>query len=205
MCFLEFPCILYTLAKVGNLISASSSSSYSKTSLCICTFSFHVLLKLSWKDFEYNLTSVEDECNCLVVWTFFGITLLFNCSENWPFPVLWPLLSFTNLLRCWVQHFNSIIFRTFYSLAEISSPPLALFIIMLPKAHSISHSRMFGSRWVNTPSWLLRMFVRYICMYVYVFILILDVFCLTGSWWKYLSFLANGISQCKSFQNFVFF
>ena len=32
--------------------------------------------------------------------------------------------------------------------------PLALFIVVLPKAHLTSHSRMSGSRWVITPSWL---------------------------------------------------
>ena len=31
-------------------------------------------------------------------------------NENWTFPVLWPLLSFLNLLTYWEQHFNSIIF-----------------------------------------------------------------------------------------------
>ena len=36
----------------------------------------------------------------------------------------------------------------------IPSPPLALFVVMLPKAHLTSHSRMSGSRWVITPSWL---------------------------------------------------
>ena len=30
---------------------------------------------------------------------------------------------------------------------------LALFTVMLPKAHLTSHSRMSGSRWVITPSW----------------------------------------------------
>ena len=36
----------------------------------------------------------------------------------------------------------------------IPSPPLALFIVMLSKAHLTSHSRMSGSRSVITPSWL---------------------------------------------------
>ena len=36
----------------------------------------------------------------------------------------------------------------------IPSPPLALFVVMLPKAHLTSHSRMSGSRWVITLSWL---------------------------------------------------
>ena len=35
----------------------------------------------------------------------------------------------------------------------IPSSPLALLIVMLPKAHLTSHSRMSGSRWVTTPSW----------------------------------------------------
>ena len=49
-----------------------------------------------------------DECNCVVVWVFFGIAFLWNWNENWPFPVLWPLLSFPNLLAYWVKHFHSI-------------------------------------------------------------------------------------------------
>ena len=36
----------------------------------------------------------------------------------------------------------------------IPSPLLALFIVMLPKVHLPSHSRMSGSMWVITPSWL---------------------------------------------------
>ena len=43
------------------------------------------------------------------LWTFFGIALLWDWNENWPFPVLWPVLSFLNLLTHRVQHFNSII------------------------------------------------------------------------------------------------
>ena len=34
----------------------------------------------------------------------------------------------------------------------IPSPPLALFEVMLPKAHLTSHSRMSVSRWVITSS-----------------------------------------------------
>ena len=40
------------------------------------------------------------------------------------------------------------------SSAGTSSPPLALFLVMLPKALLTSHSRMFDSRWVITPLWL---------------------------------------------------
>ena len=45
-------------------------------------------------------------------------------------------------------------FRIWNSSTGIPSPPLALFIVMLPKAHLTLHSRMSGSRWVITPSWL---------------------------------------------------
>ena len=36
----------------------------------------------------------------------------------------------------------------------IPSPPLALFIVMLPKTHLTSHSRLSCSRWVITSLWL---------------------------------------------------
>ena len=90
--------------------------------------------------------------NCAVVWTLFGIAFLWDWNENWPFLVLWPLLSFPNFLAYWVQHIHSIIFWN--SSSGILSPPPALFIVMLPKAPLTSHSRMSGSRWVITPSWL---------------------------------------------------
>ena len=73
---------------------------------------------------------------------------------NWTFLVPWPLLIFPNLLAYWVQHFHSISFRIWNSSTGIPSPPLALFIVMLPKAHLTLHSRMSGSRQVITPSWL---------------------------------------------------
>ena len=44
--------------------------------------------------------------------------------------------------------------RIWSSSTGIPSPPLTLFIVMLPKAHLTSHSRISGSRWVITPSWL---------------------------------------------------
>ena len=105
--FLEFSCFLCDPADVGNLIS--SSSAFSKSSLNIRKFMVHVLLNPGLENVHY-LASVWDECNCVVVWTFFGIALLWDWNGNWPFPVLWSLLSFPNLLAYWVQHFHSIIF-----------------------------------------------------------------------------------------------
>ena len=106
--FLEFPCFYYDPADVGNLISGFSA--FSKSSLNIWKFLLHVLLKPNLDNFEHYFASMWNECNCAVVWTFFGITHLWDWNENWPFPVLWPLLSFPNLLAYWVQHFNNIIF-----------------------------------------------------------------------------------------------
>ena len=74
-------------------------------------FMFHVLLKPGLENFEHYFTSVWEECNCVVVWAFFGIAFLWNWNENRHFSVLWPLLSFPNLLAYWVQHFHSIIFQ----------------------------------------------------------------------------------------------
>ena len=45
-------------------------------------------------------------------------------------------------------------FKIWNSSAGISSHPLALFLVMLPKAHLTSHSRMSASRWLTTSLWL---------------------------------------------------
>ena len=87
----------------------SVSSAFSKSSLYIWKFLVHIPLKPSLKDFEHDLANMWNECNC-AIWTFFGIAFLWDWNENWPFSVLWPLLSFPNLLAYWMQHFNSIIF-----------------------------------------------------------------------------------------------
>ena len=60
--FLEFPCFLYDPANGGNLIS--DSSAFSKPRLNIQKFLVHVMLKPSMEDFEHNLTSMGDKCNC---------------------------------------------------------------------------------------------------------------------------------------------
>ena len=78
--FIEF-CYFYDLMDLGNLISGFFA--FSKANLHICKFSVHVLLKPSLKAFEHYLASIRNECNCAVVWTFFGIAFLWDCSENW--------------------------------------------------------------------------------------------------------------------------
>ena len=107
--FLELSCFFDDPLDVGNLISGFSA--FSKTSLNIWKFTVHTLLKPGLDNFELYFNSVWDECNCAVVWAFFGIAFLWDWNENWPFSVLWPWLSFPNLLTYWVQHFHSIIFQ----------------------------------------------------------------------------------------------
>ena len=63
--FLELSCFFHDPADVGNLISGSSA--FFKTGLNIWKFMVHVLLKPGLENFEHYLTSVGDECNCVVV------------------------------------------------------------------------------------------------------------------------------------------
>ena len=72
-------------------------------------FTVHVLLKPGLENFKHYFTSVWDECDCAVVWAFLALPF-FRIGMKTPFPVLWPLLSFPNLLAYWVQHFHSISF-----------------------------------------------------------------------------------------------
>ena len=152
MFFLELSCFFDDPEDVGNLISGSSA--FSKTSLNIWKFTVHILLKTGLENFENHFTNMWDECNCVVVWAFFGIALFGigmktdffqSCGRCWVFQICW-------YIDCSI--FTASSFRISNSSTGIPSPPLALFIVMLLKAHLTSHSRMSGSRWVITPSWL---------------------------------------------------
>ena len=145
--FLVFFCFFYVPTNVGNLLSCSSA--FSKSSLNIWKFSLHILLEPHLENFEHDFASMWNEPNYAVIWTFFGIHLLWDWNENWPFPVLWPLLNFPNLVAYWVQHLTASSFSFLNSLAEIPSLPLALFAVILPKVHLTSHSRICGSSWVT--------------------------------------------------------
>ena len=143
--FLEFPCFFYDPTDVSNLISGSSA--FSKSSLYIWEFLVHILLKPSLKDFEHHLARMWYEDNCVVVWTFFGIALLWDWNENWHFPVCSHCWIFQICWHIECSTFAASSFRIWNSSAGIPSPPLALFILLLPKAHLTSHSRMSGSMW----------------------------------------------------------
>ena len=68
-----------------------------------------------------------------------------SCGHCWVFQMCWHIECST---------FTASSFRIWNSLTGIASPPPALFIVMLPKAHLTLHSRMSCSRWVITPLWL---------------------------------------------------
>ena len=102
--FLELSCIFDDPTDVGNLIFGSPA--FSKSSLNVWNCMVHIPLKPDLENFEHYF-AVWNQCNCAVV----GIVFLWDWNENWPFPVLWPLLSFPNVLAYWVQHHHSIIFQ----------------------------------------------------------------------------------------------
>ena len=78
--FLELSCFFYDPADVGNLISGSFA--FSKSCLNIWKFTVHVLLKPDLENFEHYFISMWDECNCAVVWAFFGIAFLWDWNES---------------------------------------------------------------------------------------------------------------------------
>ena len=105
-------------------------------------FLVHVLLKPGLEKFEHHFASVWDECNSVVVWTFFDIAFLWNvmktdlfqsCGLCWVFQICWHIECST---------FTASSYRIWNSSSEIPSPQLALLVVMLPKAHLILHSRM---------------------------------------------------------------
>ena len=107
---------------------------------------------LAWRILSITLLTCEMSVLCSSL-NILGIAFLWDWNENWPFPVLWPLLSFPDLLEHECSTLTASSFRIWNNSTEISSPLLALFIVMLTKAHLTSHSRIFGSSPPITPSW----------------------------------------------------
>ena len=87
-----------------------------------------------------------------------------SCGHCWVFQSCWCIECST---------FTASSFRIWISSTGIPLPPIPLFVVMLPKAHLTSHSRMSGSRWVITPS------------------------CLSGSWRSFL--YSSAVHSCQLF------
>ena len=114
----------------------------------------HILLKPGVENFEHYFASVWDECNCVVVehslvLPFFGTgmkaDLFQSCGHCRIFQICWHIEYST---------FIASSFRIWYNSTGIPLAPLALFILILPKAHLTLHSRMSGGLWMVTPLWL---------------------------------------------------
>ena len=105
---------------------------------------------LAWKILSITLLACEMSA---IVWYFehslalgfFGIgvkTDLFqSCGHCWVFQIFWHI-------EC--SSFTASSFRIWSSSTGIPSPPLALFVVMLPKAHLTPHSRLSGKGPINT-------------------------------------------------------
>ena len=150
--FSELSWFFYDPVDVGNLIFGYAA--FSKSSLSIWKFTVQVLLKPGLENFNHYFASVQDECNCEVVWASFGIAFLRDWNENCFFQFCghYWVFQVCSCMEC--SAFTASLFRVWNSSTGIPSPPLTLFIVMLPKTHLTSHSRMSGSRWVIIPSWL---------------------------------------------------
>ena len=139
--FLELSWLFNDPADFGSLISGSSAFSKSSSR-------FMYGWSLAWRILSITLLDCEMS---VVVWTslalpFFGIgmkTDLFqSCGHCRVFQICWHIECST---------FTALSFRILNSSTGIPSPPLALFIVTLPKAHLISHSRLSGSRvWLSS-------------------------------------------------------
>ena len=101
--FLEFLCFLYNPMNV-DLISGSSA--FSKPNLYIWKFSVIIMLMPSLKDFEHNLTSMQNVCNC-------SLNILSHYSSlglKWKLIFSSPVATaeFSKFADIWVQCFNII-------------------------------------------------------------------------------------------------
>ena len=110
---------------------------------------------LAWR--ILSITLLACEMSAIMQWfehslalPFFGIgmqTYLFqSCVHCWIFQICWHIECST---------FTASSFKIWNSSTGMPSPSLALFVVMFPKAHLTSHSRMSGSMWVITPLWYL--------------------------------------------------
>ena len=108
--FLKFPCLFYDAAYVGNLISGSSA--FSKNPAWTSRSSwFTYCWSLAWENFEHSFASVWDKCNCMVIWTFFGMAFLWNWNENGLFPSPVATDEFSNLLVPYVECYAEKMFK----------------------------------------------------------------------------------------------
>ena len=132
---------------------------------------------------------------------------LWDWNANWPFPVLWPLLSFPNLLAYWMQHFHSIIFQNLKKLnwnsiistsfvgSDASWGPLDFLSFKI--CWDISFGCIYGPCWRMSLVYLRRMCICcfmvecpvIVCPVSLVSLVLSLLFTYTSSVWWFCSFL----------------
>ena len=113
--FLELSCFFDDPTDVGNLISGSSF--FSKTSWNIWKFMAHILLRPGLENFEHYFTSMWDECNCAVVWAFFGIAFL--TVNRWEFHSLLHHISKTPTSHSYIVPLVKSVFTIWWELSHL--------------------------------------------------------------------------------------
>ena len=139
--FLEFSCSFYNpmMLTIWFLIPLP----FLNTNWTFGTSRFMYYWSLAWRILSITLLACErvQLCGSLsILWhcLFFGIgmkTDLFqSCGHCWVFQI------------CWHIEYRTLIassFRIWNSSTGTPSPPLPFFVVMLPKAHLTSHSRVW--------------------------------------------------------------
>ena len=135
---------IWSLVPLPFLNPAWTSGSSRFTHCCGLAWRILSITFLLWE-----MSAVVQQFEHSLALSFFGMgmkTDLFQpYSHCWVFQICWHT-------EC--SPFTASSFRIWNSSIGIPSPPLALFVVMLPMARLSSHSRMSGSRWMITPLWL---------------------------------------------------
>ena len=143
-CVIQQMLAIWTLVPLPFLNPAWTSGS---SQFMYCWSSAFIILSITLLVCE--MSAIVRWCEHSLALSFFGIgmktDLLQSCGHCWVFQMCWHIECST---------FTALSSRIWNSSTGIPSPPLALFVVRLPKAHLTSHSRMSGSRWVITPLWL---------------------------------------------------
>ena len=144
--FLELSCFFNDLKDVGNLISGSVPFLNPAWTSGIPWFMY--CWNLASRILRITLLTCKMSAMCgslNILWDWDEDWLFQSYGHCWVFQICWHIECGT---------FTASSLRIWNSSTGIPSPPLALFLVMLPKDHLTLHSRMSGSSWVITPSWL---------------------------------------------------
>ena len=87
------------------------------------------------------------------------IDLFQSCGSCWVFQICWHSECST---------LTALSLGIWNSSAGIASHPLALFVIVLLKAHLTLYSRMSGSTWVITPLCFFQVIKTFLCHFVFL-------------------------------------